>query len=346
MRRFLILLILLGVIGAGVVAMANIAWRRPGPLPHPGVVLIVPKTSVHDIAEELQAVGIVANALLYEGEIRLQSQADRIKAGEYAVPAHASMADVTAIMIAGKSIQHKITIAEGLTSDMAYKLVVANPVLAGDAGPEPEEGALLPETYLFTRGTSRSELIARMERAETKFLAQQWAARTPGLPVGTPKQAVILASIVEKETALPDERRHIAAVFLNRLKQGMKLQSDPTIIYGVTKGYPLGRPILESEVEGATPYNTYVIQGLPPTPICNPGKDSLAAVLNPEESDDLYFVANGKGGHVFSSTEAEHVRNVQAWRAIERARDPAPPPPKPVVEKSAKPTKHHQARPR
>jgi UPF0755 protein len=320
MRRFLILLILLGVIGAVAVELANEMWRRPGPLPHPATVLIPPKTSTHDIAATLQGAGVVANALLYEGEIHLQSQAAKVKAGEYAIPAHASMADVTAIMVSGKSIQHKLTIAEGLTSDMAYKLVAANPVLVGDAGPEPAEGALLPETY---------------------FLAQQWAARADGLPFATPQQAVIMASIVEKETALPEERRHVAAVFLNRLKTGMKLQSDPTIIYGISKGYPLGRPIYESEIESATPYNTYVIPGLPSAPICNPGKDSLAAVLRPEDSNDLYFVANGKGGHVFAATESEHLRNVAAWRAIERAKDPAAqsPPvesPKPAKQKRAK----------
>jgi len=322
MRRFLILLILLGVIGAVAVELANEMWAKPGPLAQLTTVLIAPKTSTHDIAAKLQDAGVVANALLYEGEIRLQGQASKVKAGEYAIPAHASMADVTAIMVLGKSIQHKLTIAEGLTSDMAYKLVVANPVLVGDAGPEPAEGALLPETYLFTRGATRREILARMEKAETKFLAQQWAARADGLPFATPQQAVIMASIVEKETALPEERRHVAAVFLNRLKTGMKLQSDPTIIYGISKGYPLGRPIYESEIEGATPYNTYVIPGLPSAPICDPGKDSLAAVLRPEDSSDLYFVANGKGGHVFAATEAEHSRNVAAWRAIERAKDP------------------------
>ncbi|HKD46197.1 MAG TPA: endolytic transglycosylase MltG [Rhizomicrobium sp.] len=342
MRRFLILLILLGAIGAGAVVLANADWRRPGPLSHPGVVLIAPKTGTHAIASQLKASGVVANALIYEGEIHLEGQASKVKSGEYAVPAHASMAEVTAIMVAGKSIQHKITIAEGLTSDMAYKLVVANPVLVGDAGPEPTEGALLPETYLFTRGTTRQEMLVRMEKAQTKYLDQQWASRADGLPFAAPGQAVALASIVEKETALPNERRHVAAVFLNRLKQGMKLQSDPTIIYGITKGYPLGRPILESEIEAQTPYNTYAIQGLPPTPICNPGKDALAAVLKPEESGDLYFVANGKGGHVFASTEAEHVRNVEAWRAIERARDPAALA-KPVAEKSTKKVKHHGA---
>ena len=343
MRRFLILLILLGAIGAVSVELANEMWQRPGPLAHPTTVLIPPKTSTHDIAATLQSAGVVVNALLYEGEIRLQSQAAKVKAGEYAIPARASMADVTAILVLGKSIQHKLTIAEGLTSDMAYKLVVADSVLVGDAGPEPAEGALLPETYLFTRGTTRREILARMERAETKFLAQQWAARADGLLFASPEQAVILASIVEKETALPEERRHVAAVFLNRLKTGMRLQSDPTIIYGISKGYPLGRPIYESEIESATPYNTYVIAGLPSAPICNPGKDSLAAVLRPEDSNDLYFVANGKGGHVFAATEAEHSRNVAAWRAIERAKDPIA---QPVPVESPKNTQHSHAKTR
>jgi UPF0755 protein len=168
-------------------------------------------------------------------------------------------------------------------------------------------------------------MIARMQDAEKKFLDAQWAKRAQDLPVTTPEQAMILASIVEKETALPAERRHIAAVFVNRLKAGMKLQSDPTIIYGITKGYPLGRGIRESELQADTPYNTYAITGLPPTPICNPGKDSIAAVLNPAASSDLYFVANGKGGHVFSSSMAQHERNVVAWRAVERARLGLPP---------------------
>jgi UPF0755 protein len=345
MRRFLILLILLGVVGASATELGNEAWRGPGPFSQPGVILIAPRTSTHDIAQKLQAEGMVQNALLYEGEIHLRGQAAKVKAGEYAVPARASMADITAILVAGKSIQHKLTIAEGLTSDMAYRLVAANPVLVGDAGPVPVEGALMPETYLFTRGTTRREILARMEKAEQKFLGQQWASRADSLPFTAPSQAKVLASIVEKETALADERPHVAAVFINRLKQGMKLQSDPTIIYGITKGYPLGRPILESEIAGGTPYNTYVILGLPPTPICNPGKDSLAAVLKPEQSDDLYFVANGKGGHVFAATEAEHQRNVAAWRAIERGQDPAAVE-KPVVEKDTKGAKLRPAKTR
>jgi UPF0755 protein len=209
-------------------------------------------------------------------------------------------------------------VAEGLTSDMALKLVAADSVLAGEAGPVPEEGSLLPETYLFTRGETRKGLMDKMARAQAKFLDAQWNGRSPNLPLKSPREAIILASIVEKETALPQERRHIAAVFLNRLRIGMRLQTDPTVIYGLTRGYPLGRGIRQSELEGVTPYNTYVIAGLPPGPICNPGKESIAAVLNPEQSDDLYFVATGRGGHVFASSVAEQARNVAAFREFER----------------------------
>ncbi len=320
MFRFLILLVVLGVIGVGVAEWANEIWSQPGSAKRETVVLIAPGSRSHDIAAQLQSAGAVGNALLFEAELHFHGAASNVKAGEYALPAFASMSDVARILVEGKSIQHKLTAAEGLTSDMIHKLVMADPVLVKDPGPVPAEGTLLPETYLFTRGTSRAEIVGRMESAEKKFLDEQWAKRTQGLPLTTPEQAMIMASIVEKETALPAERRHIAAVFVNRLKVGMKLQSDPTIIYGITKGYPLGRGIRESELQADTPYNTYAITGLPPTPICNPGKDSIAAVLNPAASPDLYFVANGKGGHVFASTMAQHERNVVAWRAVERAR--------------------------
>lgn len=336
MFRFLIFLVLLGVIGVGVAEWANEMWTQPGSAKRETVVLIAPGSRAHNIVAQIHDAGAVGNALLFEGELYLHGAASKVKAGEYALPAFASMADIAKILVEGKSIQHKLTAAEGLTSDMIHKLVVADPVLVKDAGAVPDEGALLPETYLFTRGTSRAEMIARMEDAEKKFLDAEWAKRASDLPLATPQQAVILASIVEKETALPAERRHIAAVFVNRLKAGMKLQSDPTTIYGITKGYPLGRGLRESELAAETPYNTYAITGLPPTPICNPGKDSIAAVLNPAASADLYFVANGKGGHVFAATMAQHERNVVAWRAVERARQGLPPiaEPKPAKAKA------------
>ena len=341
MFRFLIFLVILGVIIVGVGEWANETWMQPGPGKRASVVLIAPHGRTHDIARQIESVGAVPNALLFEAELHLHGTASKVKAGEYALPAYASMAEIAKILVEGKSIQHKLTAAEGLTSDMIQKLVAADPVLVGDAGSVPAEGALLPETYLFTRGTTRAELIGRMTDAEKKLLEAQWASRSQGLPLATPEQAVILASIVEKETSLPEERRHIAAVFLNRLRAGMKLQSDPTIIYGITKGYPLGRGIRESEIEADTPYNTYAITGLPPTPICNPGKDSLAAVLKPSLSADLYFVANGKGGHVFAATMAQHEKNVAVWRASERAKEGLPPleaeKPAPKSKTAAKP---------
>ena len=321
MKRLLLILVILAVIGAGVVEWANAAWEAPGLAAANGketVVLIPPRSRTHDIVQMLERQGALKFGLLFELDLRLRGLADKIKAGEYAIPSQASMKEIAKILVEGKSIQHKLTAAEGLTSDMVWKLVKADKVLVGDAGPVPQEGSLLPETYLFTRGETRIHLLAKMAKAQEKFLDEKWPGRDQSLSFRSTREAVILASIVEKETALPEERRHIAAVFINRLKIGMRLQTDPTVIYGLTKGYPLGRGIRQSELDGATPYNTYVIAGLPPGPICNPGKDSIAAVLNPEKSDDLFFVATGHGGHVFASTISQQERNVAAYRAVER----------------------------
>jgi UPF0755 protein len=234
------------------------------------------------------------------------------------------MGTIASILASGKSIQHKLTVAEGLTSDMIWKLVENDPDLTGDAGPVPQEGTLLPETYLFTRGETREHLLAKMAAAQRKFLTEKWDTRAGGLPYKNMQEAVTLASIVEKESALAEERRHVASVFINRLKTGMKLQSDPTIIYDISRGYALGRGIRQSELTAATPYNTYVIAGLPPGPISNPGKDSLSAVLDPEQTNDLYFVATGHGGHVFSATIEGQARNVAAYRAFERQQQGLP----------------------
>jgi UPF0755 protein len=323
MARFFGLLLFLIVLGAVAFFAEQFNFFRPGPSPHETVVLIHPHETSAAIAEELQRKGIIDNAFWFRFGVRVRNEQSALKAGEYAIPAGASMADVMGVLISGKSIQHKITAAEGLTSQMIYDIVVHDPVLVGDAGAVPPEGSLLPETYLFTRGVTRAEMLARMAEAQKKFFALQWPARAPDLPLKTKNQVLTLASIVEKESALPEERRHIAAVFVNRLNLGMKLQSDPTIIYGITKGYPLGRGIRESELQRATPYNTYAIAGLPPTPICNPGKDSIAAVLNPEQSNDLYFVATGKGGHVFSATVQDQNRNVAKLRQIEKQKLPS-----------------------
>jgi UPF0755 protein len=320
MVRFFVIVAILAALVWGAFQWERANFAAPGPAAASGaetVVLVEPGDGLYAISQKLTQAGAIENADLFQLGVRLRGRSTALKAGEYAIPSHASMADIADIVSSGKSIQHKITAAEGLTSRMIYDIVKSDPVLTGELGDVPDEGTLLPETYLFTRGTTRSEIVARMSRAQQKFLDTQWAARAPDLPLRDEEQALTLASIVEKETAIPEERRHIAAVFVNRLKIGMKLESDPTIIYGLTKGYPLGRGIRESELKRATPYNTYVIAGLPPTPICNPGKDSIAAVLNPETSNDLYFVANGSGGHVFSSTIAEHEKNVAKWRQVE-----------------------------
>ncbi len=321
MRRWLIGLVLVVIIIAGAFEWQNAKFAAPGPAaPHgTGTVVLIPaRSGLSGISRTLVDAGVIDSPLSFQVGVRLNRSTEKLKAGEYMIPSRASMLDIMDILISGKSIQHKLTAAEGLTSDMIYKLVKADPVLVGDAGPEPDEGTLLPETYLFTRGTTREEILTRMKTAQDKLVAELWAHRAANLPLKTPEEAVILASVVEKETAIPEERRHIAAVFENRLRIGMRLQSDPTIIYGITRGYPLGRGIRESEINAATPYNTYVIPGLPAAPISNPGKDSLAAVLNPEPTKDLYFVANGTGGHVFAETQAEQDRNVAAWRRIEK----------------------------
>jgi UPF0755 protein len=321
MRRWLIGLVLVLVIVAGAFEWQTAKFASPGPAARQGtgtVILISPRVGLAGITKALVDEGVIDSPIVFQIGVRLNRSTEKLKAGEYEIPSRASMLDIMDILISGKSIQHKITVAEGLTSDMVHQLVKADPVLIGSAGARPDEGTLLPETYLFTRGTSRGQIIARMKAAQAKLLAQLWPQRAANLPLKTPQDAVILASVVEKETGIAEERRHVAAVFLNRLRIGMRLQSDPTIIYGITRGYPLGRGIRESEITRATPYNTYVIPGLPAAPICNPGKDSIAAVLSPAVSKDLYFVANGTGGHVFAETQAQQDRNVAAWRKIEK----------------------------
>jgi len=323
MRRLLAAVLIVVLVLAGAFIFERVNFAAPGPVAPGGgrqsVVLISPGEHLLAISRQLAADGVVRNSLLFALGVRLRGQSGKLKAGEYAIPSRSSMNDVAAILVAGQSIQHKLTAAEGLTSQMIYDIVRNDPALLGDPGNLPPEGSLLPETYLYTRGMRRTEILARMHEAQTIFLERAWRTRAPNLPFRNAEDAVVLASIVEKETAIPEERRHIAAVFINRLRLGMKLESDPTIIYGITKGYPLGRRIRESEVRAATPYNTYVISGLPPAPICNPGKDAISAVLAPEQSGDLYFVADGTGGHVFTASLAAHQRNVARWRQIENA---------------------------
>ncbi|MCE7997572.1 MAG: endolytic transglycosylase MltG [Rhodobiaceae bacterium] len=314
--------LLLGV-GAAVGAFyyAKDQFERGGPGDVDTVFLLERGTGLNRTAAKLEEQGLIANALIFRIALQIVDPESTLKAGEYLLPAKASMADIAKILREGKSILHKLTLAEGLTSWEAMQVIAADPVLVGEVPEVPEEGALLPETYLFTRGTSRADIIAQMEAAHIEVVERLWEERAENLPITSIEEAVILASIVEKETGVADERPRVAAVFTNRLRRGMRLQSDPTIIYGITNGQgPLGRPIRRSEIDRKTAYNTYQIDGLPPAPIANPGEASIAAVLNPPTTSDLYFVADGTGGHVFSKTLAEHNRNVAKWRRIERSR--------------------------
>lgn len=314
-----LLLLAAGALGAG----GYFAYRQassPGPLEANTVVLLEPGSSVSKIAGTLQSAGVIQYAELFTAIIRVCGQQNALKAGEYEIPAGISVMGVIDILIEGKSILHRVTVPEGLTTTQILSLIAADETLVGEITLEPPEGELLPETYAFTRGETRDEMIRRMMKAQDALVDSLWNDRAMELPFSTPQDAIILASIVEKETGVPGERPMIAAVFVNRLKRGMRLESDPTIIYGLNKGEPLGRGLRQSELRGETPYNTYVISGLPPTPIGNPGQAAIEAVLNPAETDALFFVADGTGGHAFAATNREHERNVAAWRQIERER--------------------------
>lgn len=320
MRFFFSLVIAIGFIAA---AFAGAAWWEegyfagPGPLASQSTLVVKPGSGLRAIADTLEQAGVVESALLFRIGVMRRGKTAQLKAGEYAFPPQASEALVMDMLVSRKIVEHRITLPEGLTSDMAVALVNADPILTGPV-PVVPEGSLLPETYLFERGTTRADILARMHKAQETLLAQLWPKRKDGLPYTTMGDALKVASIVEKETAIPAERPRIAAVFVNRLKNGMKLESDPTIIYGLTKGVPLGHPLLQSELAMPNPYSTYQNAGLPPTPICNPGKDAIAAVLNPPDTNELYFVADGSGGHAFAKSIAEHQKNVAQWRKLQQ----------------------------
>ncbi len=296
-------------------------YRGPGPAAREGAsttVMLPHGAGVTQIARALKTAGVIGSTQVFLTAVKVSGAARALKAGEYEFRSHASMGGILADIRQGKVVRHVVSVPEGWTSDMVLDAVNAQLVLVGEAD-APSEGAILPDTYRVERGEQRAEVIRRMELAQQTLMARLWATRQTGLPFDTPEQAVTLASIVEKETALPAERPRIAAVYINRLRAGMRLESDPTTIYGISKGRPLGRGLTMTELVTATPYNTYRVDGLPPGPIANPGRAALAAVLDPPRTNELFFVANGQGGHVFASTYAEHERNVARWRAIERA---------------------------
>jgi len=307
---------------AGALFLLNHQFESPGPLEVSRTIVIAPGKGRIEIATQLEQEGIISNRATFIINHLIRSFSERLdlKAGEFEIEKGASMREVLVALSKGRAVEYKVTIPEGLTSQQIVDRVRADPNLSGEITAIPPEGSLLPDTYSYVRGTDRQELIERMQAAHRRVLDEEWETRQADLPISSPQEAVILASIIEKETSRADERDRVAAVFVNRLRKRMRLQSDPTIIYGIVGGRgSLGRPIYRSDIKEKTAYNTYQIPGLPPTPICNPGREAIRAALNPGPFKDIYFVADGTGGHKFSETLEEHNAAVANWRKIERA---------------------------
>ncbi len=318
-RSLFVLALLGGVIGSAAALYAYSEFTAEGPLTAKKVHVVEQGTKSSKIGAQLAGAGIVRSAGLFTAAARTYGILGKpLKPGEYEFPERASIDQVLGIIVDGKALTYKLSIPEGWTSQMAVARVMENDVLSGEVAAVPPEGAILPDTYVFRRGLTRQEILEVMQTKQTKMLDELWDARNPNGILKTKEEAVVLASIVEKETGVPEERPLVASVFINRLKQGIKLQSDPTIIYGLVGGKgKLDRGITKSDLASDTPYNTYVIDGLPPAPIANPGRASLEAVLNPPDTGYVYFVADGTGGHAFAKTLEEHNANVRKWRALE-----------------------------
>ncbi|MCH4892474.1 endolytic transglycosylase MltG [Sphingomonas sp. SFZ2018-12] len=311
-------LVLVLALVAGV-ALALNSWRGAGPLEANTTVLIARGSSLSGAASALERAGAVTSARRFVLLARVLGDDTAIQAGEYRLAKGMSQAEILNLLQRGETLQRLVRVPEGWPSVMVHDAVMKAPQLTGSVA-VPAEGSVLPDSYSYQRGDTRAEVVGRMQAAMTRYLAEAWKRRKPATAVRTPQEAIILASIVEKETGKPEERRRVAAVYSNRLRMGMPLQADPTVIYPVTRGRPLGRRILRSELRAQNGYNTYAMVGLPVGPIANPGRESIDAVLDPADSDALYFVADGTGGHVFARTLAEHNANVAKWRAIRRAR--------------------------
>ena len=306
-------------LGLGAILFVIASWFGPGPSDTPLRVQIERGSSVYSAATQLEKAGAIRSATLFRLNARLFGGTTPIKYGEYQLPKGASARTILDILQGGEALQYRITVPEGMPSILVHERLMAIDTLTGEVA-VPAEGSVLPDTYAFERGEPRAAVVARMQAAMDKTLATLWATRKPTTVVKTPEEAITLASVVEKETGKPSERRMVAGVYSNRLRIGMKLDADPTVIYPVTKGKPLGRRIRRSELRADNGYNTYAKPGLPKGPIANPGRESIAAVLDPAETKALYFVADGTGGHVFANTLSEHNDNVVKWRAIRRAR--------------------------
>lgn len=294
-------------------------WTASGPAAEEMAVVIPAGSSLAGAARVLEEKGAISSAGAFLNRARVFGGSDPIKAGEFIIPAGASNAQILDILQGSEVIRRMVTVPEGMPSILVHEKLMAQELLTGEV-PVPEEGSILPESYSFERGEKRIAVMLRMQKAMQDTIAELWPNRSPDTVVKTPQEAVILAAIVEKETGKASERRMIAGVYSNRIRKGMMLQADPTIIYPITRGKPLGRRIRQSEISAVNDYNTYAMTGLPKGPITNPGRASIEAVLNPARTDALYFVADGTGGHVFASTLADHNRNVEKWFAIRRAR--------------------------
>ncbi len=301
-------------------AIMKYSYIGEGPLQAEQIFEVEKGAGLSTIAAKLDAEGVIGSAGTFKMFVKLDGGEASLKAGEYAIPAAASMQDVYGILTDGQAVLYPFTVAEGLTSAQIIRQISAADNIPGDMPKTPAEGTLLPETYMLPKSMTKTKLVKKMRNEQEILLDRLWKERALDLPITSKREALILASIVEKETGVGSERRHVAGVFINRLKKGMRLESDPTIIYGLTGGEKLGRGLRRSEIDRKTDWNTYQIDGLPKTPICNPGRAAIEAVLNPLETEDLFFVADGKGGHVFARTLREHNNNVRQWRKIERAR--------------------------
>ena len=310
---------LVAILIAGLFIYGVKSFDSRGGLEQDKIILIKKGSSLKLISNQLVNEGIIKYKYLFEAGVRINASAAKLQAGEYLFPQFVSMRKVMETLEKGDSIQHKITIPEGLYTTQILSIINADKILKGEITDIPFEGTLLPDTYNFSRGDSKQDIINRMKKAQEIVLNKAWDSKQANLPIKTKKEALILASIIEKETGIGMERKKVSGVFINRLNKGMLLQTDPTVIYAVTLGkYVLNRGIRRSELKSKSPYNTYVHVGLPPTPITNPGKLSIEAALNPEKHDYIFFVADGTGGHAFGKTLREHNNNVAKWRKIER----------------------------
>jgi UPF0755 protein len=318
MKRLLLILAALGLVAVGTAWW--LLWTGPGPTGEPKTIIVEQGASVGRVAAQLEREGAIrGSARIFRGLARVLGSSDPVQAGEFEIPAGASAAAVLDLLQHGRPVQRLVTVPEGMPSVLVHERLMQVPFLTGDVA-VPAEGSVLPSSYSYRRGESRAAVLARMQQAMATELARLWAQRSPNTVVSTPQEAVTFASIVEKETGKPAERPTIAGVYSNRLRRGMRLDADPTIIYPITQGRPLGRPIRRSEIDAVNGYNTYTRAGLPIGPIANPGRESIAAVLNPAATDALYFVADGTGGHIFANTLDEHNRNHARWREIRAQR--------------------------